>query len=166
MRQLKLFQVVDADWIIVALARQNDFHKIGDDTELVQFDRSVLGLHWYGLVGSSFCLSAWNVVSLPNALCHFRDWKAVETAAHVAARITILQASGKNQIECGSRNYSELPELGNCLRKPPTGNAGTHSALNDRGKIAHSGTAKPRIISEMSGSDCPSSVIDTFLSNQ
>ena len=55
----------------------------------------------------------------------------------MAARIAVLQAPCKNRIQGCSRNHTELAELGYGLRKPPTGNTGTHSALNDRWKIVH-----------------------------
>src|ERR1017187_1650799 len=160
MRQLKFFQIVDADRIVVAFARQNDFNKIGYDTKLCQFERSVLGLRWHGPVGRSFRLPAWDVICLPNTLRHFRDWKVIDTAAQVATGIAVLQTPGKNQIQRRSGNDSELAELGNCLREPPTGNAGAHSALNDRGKIAIVGYGRPQIISETWASDCLSCVID------
>ena len=35
MRQLNFFQVIDSDRIVVAFARQKDFHKIGHDAKLL-----------------------------------------------------------------------------------------------------------------------------------
>ena len=34
-RQLDFFQVIDSDWIVVSFTRQNDFNKIGYDTQFL-----------------------------------------------------------------------------------------------------------------------------------
>ena len=91
-RQLELFQVVDSDRIVVAFARQNDFDKICYDAKLCLVRGEC---PWHALAQACKALSPpsfrRDVIPAPNTLRHFRDRKAIETAAHVAARIAILQ---------------------------------------------------------------------------
>jgi hypothetical protein len=61
----------------------------------------------------------------------------VEAAAHMAARIAILEPPGKYLIQGRSGNHTELAKLRNCLRELPVGNAYSHAALNDRGITVH-----------------------------
>jgi hypothetical protein len=55
----------------------------------------------------------------------------------VAAGIAILQPSGEDCIQGRSRNDSELTQLGHGPRKPPTGDARAHAALNDHRITTH-----------------------------
>src|ERR1700687_5221643 len=137
MRELHFLQVIDSDRMVVALAGEKDFDKMGGHAKLLKLARSVLGMRGQGLVGRSLRLSAGNVVRLPNTLGDFGNRKMIETAAHVAAGIAVLQTPGKNRIQGRSGNYAQLAEFGNGLRQPPTGYPGTHSALNNGWKIAH-----------------------------
>src|ERR1019366_5114449 len=90
MRQLNFFQVIDSDWIVVALARQNNFNKIGYDAKLLEFGRSVLRMRWQGLVRRSLRLPSRDVIPAPNTFSDFRNGKLIETAAHVAAGVAVL----------------------------------------------------------------------------
>ncbi len=91
MRQLNFFQVVDSHWIVVAGAREKDFNKISHNAKLCRLKSGVLGMLRDFLVRSCFRLSAGNVVRLPDTFGNFRDWELIETVAHVAAGIAILQ---------------------------------------------------------------------------
>ena len=61
----------------------------------------------------------------------------IEAAAHVPARIAVLQPPGEDLIQGRSRNHSQMAESGDGLRQPPIGNARSHAALDDRGMSAH-----------------------------
>ena len=54
----------------------------------------------------------------------------IERAAHVAARIAILEAAHQDPIQRCSRHHTELTGLRNRPRQSPIGYANTHPALN------------------------------------
>src|ERR1700722_4506243 len=137
MRNLNFFQIVDSDRIFMAFASEKDFNKIGDDTKLAQLARRVFGVHRQGFVRRARQLPAGNVEFDPRAFGHEGEGKIIEGTAHVSSWITVLQTPDENLIQSGSRNNPELAKLRYCLGKLPAGYSCTHTALNDRGKIAH-----------------------------
>src|SRR5579859_503061 len=64
MRDLELFQEVDAYGIAVALARQNYLHEVGGNAQLLELARAVMSVQRQELVCSALCLPARNVIRL------------------------------------------------------------------------------------------------------
>src|SRR5581483_6405637 len=105
-------------------------------------------MRWHGLVRCSLRLPSLEVVPSPNTFRDFRNWKPIEPAAHVAARIAVLQAPGKNQVQSRSGNHAQLAKPGNGPCQPPIGDGCAHPALNDCRKIAHDETQRDRTFSQ------------------
>src|SRR5688500_16887131 len=89
-----------------------------------------------------------------NGRGHTRDWECCHRAAHVALRITILQASRQERINGGARNDAELTAQRNGARQLPARNADAHPALDDGGislRRGHESTLACVISSVISG---------------
>src|SRR6185369_3189808 len=132
--------------------------EVGDNAGLQQFARTALPIHRNRLVGLIVAFAARYEVTVPHPLSHRRAWEVFDRYAHVAARIPILQSSGEDRFQRGTRNYSKLALLRNRLCEPPTGNSRTHTALYDDWKIAHDIS-----VSGCAQVDCHSFVLFTVL---
>jgi hypothetical protein len=132
-RELHLFEVVDANGMVVAFAGEKDFNKVGCDAELGQLARFVDGVRRRGAVGRCGRFAAGNEVRAQDALGHLRKRKGREAAAHMAAGVAILEAADEDLVECGAGNDAELAEGGDGLSETPAGYASAHTALNDDG---------------------------------
>jgi hypothetical protein len=77
-------------------------------------------------------------MSIQHALGHLRKREERQSAAHMAARIAILQAARKNRVECCAGNNAKLPGEGHSPRQPPIGDACAHSTLDQYRMLSHS----------------------------
>src|SRR5208282_5669214 len=111
--------------------------KVGHNTELDQLARTLLGMLVQAQVGLAFRLAARDVILFPNTFRHPGEGKTVEAAAHMPAGIAVLQAPGQDLIQGGTGNDSELAELGDGPRQPPTRYPNAHAALNDGRMLTH-----------------------------
>jgi hypothetical protein len=68
---------------------------------------------------------------------HLRERKAGDRAAHVPARVAVLQSPRKDQVERRPRDHAELAEAGHGIRERPLRDAGAHAALNDLRQHQH-----------------------------
>ena len=133
MSHLNLFQIIDAHRIRVSLASQIHLDEVGHDAQLVQLARDVFLQLRNRDIWRSFSLSAGDKVLLPDSLRHCREGKGIQSATHMTAGITILQAPRQNRVQRRSRDQSKLAETRDSLCQPPIRYACTHSTLdNDR----------------------------------
>src|SRR5690348_15630831 len=99
MGELNLLEVVDADRVLMSLARERHLDEVGGDTQLHEFPRVVLGVESQGderLIGR---LSPGDVETIENASRHRAAWKPIERPSNVAARVTSLKAADQNEIQ-------------------------------------------------------------------
>src|ERR1019366_1840779 len=94
-------------------------------------------MKWKSYIGGSLELATRNVIGAPDAFRQFMKRKMIKPLAHVPARIAVLQPPDKNLIQSRPRNNPQMPELGHCPRQLPTGDARTHTALNNGRIVAH-----------------------------
>src|SRR5579859_73271 len=99
MRDLELFQEVDAYGIAVALARQNYLHEVGGNAQLLELARAVMSVQRQQLVCSALCLPARNVIRLKNTRCHGWKRKLLERAAYVPAVVAVLQTARQHLVQ-------------------------------------------------------------------
>ena len=135
--ELHLFEVVDADRIGVAFAREKDFDKVGGDAELDQLAGIVGGVRRRVAIGCGRGFATGNEPGTQNALGHFRKGKGGEAAAHGASGVAILETADEDLIESGAGDDAELAEAGDGLSEPPAGDAGAHASLNDERVLEH-----------------------------
>ena len=102
-RRLDLLEEVDADGIVVAFARQEHLHEVGDRSQTSASGRghswACVGRRVYGRLGR---LAAGDEVGAPDALGHRAERERVEGAAHVPAGIAILQPPRQHLVEGGA----------------------------------------------------------------
>ena len=130
---LDLLEIVDADRIRMALARQQDLDEVGDDAELHQFRRVGDVLQRQRLERLRGTLSARHEVGAPDAVGHRTEWKLIERATHVAARVPHLEAAGQDRVERGPGHDAELSLRRHGAGEAPVGDAGAHPSLDDEG---------------------------------
>src|SRR5579859_1705208 len=152
MGDLDFLQVVNANWIVVTFAGEKNFYKIADHAEFGQFASIVFAMHREEPVRLALQLAARDVVFLTNTLRQFRNRKMFQPAAHVPARVAVLQPPDQNLVQRRAGNNSELPLLRNGSRQPPARYADAHSALNDHWIIAHQWSFNPPYRRENSSS--------------
>jgi hypothetical protein len=110
MSHLNLFQIIDAHRIRVSLASKIHLDEVGHDAQLVQLARDVFLQLRNRDIWRSFSLSAGDKVLLPDSLRHCREGKGIQSAAHVAAGIAILQPPRQNRVQRRTRDQSKLAE--------------------------------------------------------
>ena len=136
-RHLHLLQEVDAHRIFVPLAGQIDLDEVAHNAQLDDLAHITLLVHGRQRVGHGGGLSAGDVVLIPNALGHLREGKCIQSAAHVAAGISLIQSADKERIERCAGDNAQLTEFGDRIGQAPVGNADPHATLNDFWKLHH-----------------------------
>jgi hypothetical protein len=116
---------------------QENFDEVADHAQLHQFARAVFLVHGDIGIGRLNRLAAGNKILLPDAFRHVRERKSVEAALHVSALVAIGNPPHKELVKRRAGDHSELAEFGHRLGKTPVGDAYTHAALNDFGKLHH-----------------------------
>jgi len=79
-------------------------------------------------------LAARDEQRVQNALRHLREGEMGQRAAHVAAEVSVLQASSQHLIKPRSRHDAELTDAGDRLGQTPIRDTDAHAALNNFGK--------------------------------
>ena len=131
-RQLDLLEVVDADGPVVPLTREEDLDEVRDDAELDELAGGPRArVHGNRAVGSVLGLSALDEVLLEDAPRHLRERERGDRAAHVTARVAVLEPARQDHVERRSRHDSELAEARNGIRERPVRDARAHAALDD-----------------------------------
>ena len=130
-RDLDLFQVVDAHRIRVALAREEDLDEVGHHAERLPISRGGGRRHRRGEERLVRRLASGDVVVIPHLCGQPRYREVVERPAHVPARVTHLQTPRQDLIESGSAHDAELPKSRDTAGQAPVGNAHAHAALDD-----------------------------------
>ena len=128
---LNLFQIIDAHRIRVSLAGQIDLDEVGHDAQLVQLARDVFLQLRNRDIWRALGLAPGDKVLLPDALRHCREGKRIQSAAHVAARIAILQPPRQDRVQRRAGDQPKLAETRNSLRQPPIRYARAHSTLDN-----------------------------------
>ncbi len=103
---LDLLKEVNANWVLMALARKVNLDEVGHNAELNEFARVVFVRGRDMAVWGPFVPAAGDEVTLPDALGHGAVGEGVETAAHMTAVIAVLQPAGEDLIE---RSSGESP---------------------------------------------------------
>ena len=134
-RRLDLLEVVDADGIGVSFLCQIDLDEVGDHDQRLPGHRRLVRAHLHAAPGLAIGLAAGNVVGVPDVFGELRHGEVIERAAHVAARIALLQAARQHLVEGRAADHAELTFERHRPRQPPVRDPDTHAALDD----AHDG---------------------------
>ena len=136
-RKLQLLHAVDSHRVRMAFARQRHFHKVGDHKQLGGLTGIDPRQHRNQPVRSTRRPASGNVMFLQNAFGHGGNGKQGQAAAHMSARIAVLQSSRKNRVQGRAGYNPELPGKRNRSRQPPIGNARAHAALDQNRMMTH-----------------------------
>ncbi len=107
-RDLHLFEVVDADGILMAFAGEKHFDKVGGNAKLHAFAGVGERVRRERAVARRGGLTAGDEPLRPDALGHLRKRQPIESAAHVAGRIAELKTADQNLIERSAGDNAEL----------------------------------------------------------
>jgi hypothetical protein len=108
MSRLDLLKEVNANWVLMPLARKVNLDEVGHDAELNEFARVVFAKGRDLAVRGRFVPASRYEVPLQDALGYGSVGEGVEAAAHVTAVIAVLQATSEDLIQRCSGDKSEL----------------------------------------------------------
>jgi hypothetical protein len=130
-RQLDLFEEIDADGMGVAFASQENLDEIGGDAQFL--GREVAGHRVLagGFIARAGTASARNKVCIENLAGDAGKGKVLQRAADMAFAVAILKTAREDLIEGGAGHDPELPQPGNRPGQPPVRDTGPHAALDE-----------------------------------
>jgi len=132
-REFDLAQEVDSDEPVVSLLGEEHLREACGDRQLLQADRGGQGMPRHLGEAPLGTDAALDEVGIEDPAGHLGPGEGRQGSAHVAARVTTLQAAGQQDVQRGPRDNAELAGHGHGTSEPPVRHRDTHPSLDDDG---------------------------------
>ena len=119
MGKLDFLEKINSDRPRMTLTRQKYFDKIGSNAQFMRWCMSLNCVHGNAFIWRRFRPPVRDIVGVKNPLSHAGKGEVLQGPADMSPLVAILEASGQDLIQRGSRHDTQLAQFGNRSGQAP-----------------------------------------------